>query len=660
MKHLSVLIAVLACALPAVQLKSGEADRNFHNFPEIRQTVTVEFATPEAAAKAALELCKLPDDRKIAFTVRADDANPRHQALALRLQKYGFKAGMLLNTVEERSLPQFKEALNAGTSAGNHTSDHFVLPELMPNSVYDQIAIHQAEVESKLDTCSVSFTLPFCQAETPLDPKAATYLAEALRRAGIFASTEGSNPYHFPEEAYFSSLRMRWFQGADSNPDPDAMEKSYQEAVAKAVNDPRVPRISYGMHTQYSDTGFDNLEKWLARHRDDADLWKCNENEYGAYRYSFHRAKPTAKVTGRTVTFTLNRISAADLGSDIPLSVRFSGKPQKVSIDGTRLIPSANGIYHLPAVGSLPKIVERTDGSGNCAKFPGLSGKLEFDQKANRLKLTLTNRTGKMLTHLTVRTLAPLFWESGIYHLDCGSLPDGKSVPWTIDLGSTVPDPLCAQGDFRFLARCDFELGGRAARLYVDGFYPNPAPEQDCPRDRALWVGPVANEKATPELLASLSMPSAPLPPFGERDNEKWMNINRFSPIYREFLINARYPSNAPGYGAYYKETRQYFGKHTGVRLFVMEFTAPEAGWATLVCRHWQTDLTEFHLNGKPGKFSWKNQWVANAECPIEVSKGVNRLLVVNPIKSDWLAMRLGVPIMVRQNKRNLRFSPLK
>lgn len=659
MKHRLAAIAVLAGALPAMQLRSGEAGGNFHNVPEVRQTVTVEFATPGAAAKAALELCKLPDDRKIAFTVRADDANPRHQALAQRLQKYGFKAGMLLNTVEERFVPQFKEALKAGTSAGNHTRDHLVLPELMPNSVYDQIVIHQAEVESKLDTCSVSFTLPFCHAETPLDPKAVTYLAEALRRAGIFASTEGSNPYHFPEAAYFSSLRMRWFQGADSNPDPDAMEKSYQEAVAKAVNDPQVPRISYGMHTQYSDIGFDNLEKWLARHRNDADLWKCNENEYGAYRYSFHRANPTAKVTGKTVKFTLNRISAADLGSDIPLSVRFSEKPQKASIDGTPLTPSANGIYHLPAVGTPPKTVGRIDGSGNCEKFPGLSGNLEFDRKANRLTLTLTNRTGKMLNHLTVRALAPLFWESGIYPLECRSLPDGQSVPWTIDLGPTVSDPLCAQGDFRFLARCDFELGGRAARLYVDGVYPNPVPEQDCPRDRARWVGPVPNEKITPELLASLSMPSAPLPPFGKPDNEKWTNINRLCPIYREFLINARYPSNAPGYGTYFKETRQYFGNRTGVRLFVMEFIAPAAGKATLVCRHWQ-DLTGFHLNGKPGKFSWKNQWVANAECPIDVNQGVNRLLIVNPVKSDWQAMQLGVPVTVRQNDRNLHVSPLK
>jgi len=124
-------------------------------------------------------------------------------------------------------------------------------------------------------------------------------------------------------------------------------------------------------------------------------------------------------------------------------------------------------------------------------------------------------------------------------------------------------------------------------------------------------------------------------------------------------LINARYPSNAPGYGTYFKETRQYFGNRTGVRLFVMEFIAPAAGKATLVCRHWQ-DLTGFHLNGKPGKFSWKNQWVANAECPIDVNQGVNRLLIVNPVKSDWQAMQLGVPVTVRQNDRNLHVSPLK
>lgn len=60
----------------------GLCAENPLGMPEYRQSLKLEFRTPEEARKAELKKMELPDGKKIAFSTRWDDTNNRHLKMA--------------------------------------------------------------------------------------------------------------------------------------------------------------------------------------------------------------------------------------------------------------------------------------------------------------------------------------------------------------------------------------------------------------------------------------------------------------------------------------------------------------------------------------------------------------------------------------------------
>ncbi len=639
-------LTVLFAALPAFCLGA----ENFYGFAQEQQRITAEFASEDAAKQAQILICPLPDDRKIAFTVRGDDTNGGHGKLAQTLAKYGFKAGFYLNDLDSKFVAGAgKDFLAAGSSAGNHTLSHPRLPDLLPNKIFSEIVLHQARIESSLNTCSVSFTLPFTVLDNPADPAGRTYTAEALRRAGILISGDGFD-HGLPPEEFFIANRLRWFNGADSNPQPAELEKAYQAAREVALKEPQPRIVAYGTHTQYNAAGLESLEKWLQMHKDDPEIWKCNPNEFAAYHYAAVHAAPQAQPEGKSSVFTLTRFHAADLGAEVPLCVRFSQPPQRVRIEGKEIAVSANGVYTLPATGKIPQRVGWVRGQGEDAKFPGVQVQLKYDEQADRLLLKLENRAAAELTDLNLRFVLPMCWKDGVSQQTVGRLAAGESKEVSVALGARQEARVYSDWDWPFICRLDFLQGETAGRIYVDLTKQRPLPDSDCPRDRVLVVGPVANAELTPQILAQLSQPQNALKDFGEKVSQKWRKYNYHAEGYQEFLANAVW-RGAPDkeYGQWNKETQEFFARKTpGSRLLVLDFEAPAAGEAVLFCPSHPTNLSLFYLNGEEKKFGWKNKWNAENECTIPVLAGRNRIVFVNPITSDWLARQFGMTVQVR------------
>lgn len=639
-------LTILFAALPA--FCSGA--ENYYGFARVQQRITAEFASEDAAKQAQILICPLPEERKIAFTVRGDDTNGGHGKLAQTLGNYGFKAGFYLNDVDEKFVGGAGENfLAAGSSAGNHTLSHPRLPDLLPNKIFSEIVLHQARIESRLNTCSVSFTLPFTVLDNPTDPAGRTYITEALRRAGITISGDGFD-HGLPPEEFFVANRLKWFNGADSNPQPAELEKAYQAAREVALKEQQPRIVAYGTHTQYSAAGLESLEKWLQMHKDDPEIWKCNPNEFAAYHYAALHAAPQAQPDGTSSVFTLTRFNAADLGAEVPLSVRFSQPPQRVRIEGKEIAASANGVYSLPAIGKTPQRVGWVRGQGQDAKFPGVQVQLKYDEQADRLLLKLENRTAAEVADLNLRFVLPLYWKDGVRQQALGRLTAGESKEVSVALGARQEARVYSDWDWSFICRLDFLQGESAGRIYVDLTQQRPLPDSDCPRDRVLVVGPIANTELTPQVLEHISQPQTALKDFGEKISQKWRKYNYQAEGYQEFLANAAWRGTPDKeHGQWNKETQEFFArKAPGSRLLVLDFEAPAVGEAVLFCPSHPTNLSQFYLNGEKKDFVWKNKWIAANECVIPVIAGRNRFVFVNPITSDWLAKQFGMTVQVR------------
>lgn len=636
---------------------------NFYGLPEYTQEITAEFLSEESAKQAQIVICPLPDDKKIAFSIRGDDSNGNHLALANILKKYGFKASFFLNEVDQKYADNIgRSFLTAGSSAGNHSLSHPRLPDLLPNKIYTEISTHQARIESQLDTTSVSFTLPFTVLDNPADTKSKGYIAEALRRAGIFVSADGFD-HGLPKEEFYTANRLKWFNGADSNPDPEQLEKAFQATRDLALHDPAYRCIFYGTHTQYNAPGLANLEKWLKIHQDDPEIWKCNANEFGAYHYSYLHANPQPEIKGKIVTFRITRFSAADLGAEVPLSVKFTQTPVLVDVNGKKIAPSPQGICDIPCLGKLPQKVGWVREEGTDTKFPGLKLKLQFDEAGNKLILSLSNKTDKPLTNIVTMFKLPLYWTEGVHHNTLEKLPSEQTKEFSIALGAKQKEAVYKEGDWQFLARIDFQQGESAGRIYVDTIKKRKISDFDCPRDRGIVVGPIPDSILTQDTLSQLSRPTSTLKNFGEKSNEKWVTMNYQAEGYREFLINAAYRGpQDKAYWQWAKETQPYFSKkEKGSRVFILDFEATTTGEAILFCPSHQNNLSQFYINGAPMKFSWKNKWIANPECSIPVKAGHNRLLFINPITSDWQAKQFGMTVKVYYptDKKDFNYLPI-
>ncbi len=433
--------------------------------PMYEQKLSVTFKTEAEAKAAAAAIETMPIGKKVAFSTRWDDSNPKHLEMIKTLAAQGYKASFYLNKLDGMDVVA-RETLKAGGNIGAHTMTHPHLPKLNENAIYGEIIGNRIQLECMADAPVTTFTLPFCDYKSPDDPAMPQKIGKALTQAGLLGS-----PEFWPDVASFYKLGKNEWVGSytfaidDRNP----QQKLFDEAIAKFTKQNGTkgfacgPHLTLGIHTwQNTAENFKKLEDIIATYAHRPEVWYCNENEYVGFRIQALNSKVERKaVKGKTVEFTVTRPEAFALGAAEPLCVKIPGAVSvaldDVSVKGTdevfaldapkgRIVPTRIDAVYAPAMISK--------------KFPELACVLKIDGKT--VTLTIENKGKQPLKDYLIMT--PRFSPSlkvPAQPVKPAVVKSGFAQTWSCELPKEFKGPLW------LVVQCDFTDEKGPARLYV-------------------------------------------------------------------------------------------------------------------------------------------------------------------------------------------------
>lgn len=603
-------------------------------FPEYLQIVTVKYASPEAAEKAELTFPGLPDEQELAFSTRWDDVNNRHLKMSELLKKHKMKGTFFLTRPGDSAYYEkiADKLLENGCAIGSHTITHPSLPQLIPNEAFRQMMQIRPELEANLDTCVVSFVLPGCALGSRIESQTAPVVGKTIQRCGYL-----SNPEFWPDNEKRYGLKpgtcfaTHLFDANDKNPTMERFEKGLKRQLEKIKKDPSVPHVTLGLHTWQNDKGFEVLDRIFAKYGHNPNWWYCHENEYAAYRYQhLHSKIEKAERNGSTVTYTIRRITPHHLGSDIPLSLKFSIPP--VSVEGSKAIAATRrGLYKLPhdEDRQLPQYVELIRNAENqplnaaifeSKKFPGLFLGLHWDEAKKQLQGFFLNRSRVPLKQIGKTIYFPMQWKTPVRSMKTWEILPGNrdTFLFTPPEEDKSPVPEFSEGTHLYVLQCDFLMDGKAQRLYATTEVRQPFIPAPCPRDTAVFMGPLPQKSITETLLAKLSVPGRKLENTGGKVTEIWQK-QAYKPEMKSYVVSAFGTDKA-----WLTEAYALFKEGKGEVLIALDFESPENGKTYQVfCR--PGSFREAWLNGQklPKLPKLSNTF------PIKTVKGLNRLIVV-------------------------------
>ncbi len=572
------------------------------NFREYTQEVTAEFATPDEARRATAEISKMPNGEELAFTSRWDDSNTNNVNMSATLKKSGIKGTFFLTSASDRYYKEYgSKLLTDGNSVGAHSMHHPILSSRHPAHISSQVMLIRPLLESKLNTTVNCFVLPFCNYSNGIDGRIPGQIRDAVLRAGFFCTPEPwlninktyecKNPRQFLATCYFSAN--------DRNPTEELFFNNLSRAVVNTKKAGNPPLITLGTHAWQKAEGFAVLERCFKKIRKN-NWWFCTVNEYAAYRYEYlHCPVSKGQVFGNKVNFTVRRIAPDELGVAMPLSLHFTLRPVKVTMNGQTVNVDKNDICKLPhnAAYKMPELIDYVHnpknavpakGIGNSAKFPGLEFAVHYEKNTRRVLCRLSNLADAELKNIRITLRLPLRWETGILTAKLNKLEDEFSRTWRFDPGRENNGDGYQSGNSVILAQCDFEMEGKAYRLYSDTVLAGETPKTVLGKS-IVSAGPFAVEKAQPDLLIRLSSPNGKLQHFGTAGYEKW----QFTTPAKDFH------DHAAVIGPRDRKTRDaakiFCGQGKGLRVSALDFTLPRT--EELVLEH-NFRASSVYLNG--------------------------------------------------------------
>lgn len=596
MKKFTVIIALL---LSFANLRAAFDDT-------YSQCISVEYGTPKEAQEAAAEIAKLPDGKKIAFSSRWDDTNPRHAATAETLAKCGIPATCYLvgNKFSKEMLAAVEKVFSLGGALGSHTLSHPHLEDRMPNEIFREIALERAVLESSFDTNVVAFVLPYMTYQSALDKNVTKYVGQSIVNAGyrITPETTPDNNAKFGlRDALLSSYT---FSINDRNPDREKLIKNIASA-RKMIENGYPPHLTLGIHSWQSDEGLARLGKYLEESAS-YDFWYCNENDFAAYRTQFLKSRiRRLSARGNISLFELTRPTATHIGSDIPLALKISGKPKSVKL-GSDNISQKNGFHNIPQyeVRKTPKKVELIEFDAESPKFAksekfdGLEFLFAFDRKNGKICVKFGGNSADKVSNFRVRWVVAPCFDTPI---------DGVAYKGERELSATLERNKLAdafdEGDMLAMAQCDFVLNGKPSRVWLATTTKRGVPDSDCPRDKAAQLGDFDASKVAPDFFAALAKPDAVLK---NLPDAKWRV--RPNKTLRPFIADFN------GYAYMKKYEKSDFGY-----AFCADFTAPRDADYTFFIN--KTPVKRLYINGK--------EIEPKSGAKYALNKGKNRVLAV-------------------------------
>lgn len=614
-------------------------------FPEYLQTITVKYASAEAAEKAKLTFPLLPEEQEIAFSTRWDDVNYRHLKMAQLLKKHGMKGTFFLTLPDAKYYRNIGEKLlENGCAIGSHTISHPSLPTLIPNEAFRQMMLIRPELESNLNTCVVAFVLPGCALGSRIENQTALTVGQTIQRCGYLSNPEfwNNNEKRYglkPGTCFATNL----FDANDRNPTMERFEKGLKRQLERVKKDPSNPHITLGLHTWQNDKGFEELDRIFTKYGHNPKWWYCTENEYAAYRYqALHSRIVSADRKGESVTYTIRRITPHHLGSEIPLSLKFSEAPLSVQAS-ERLSPVRKDLYKLPhdADRRIPQYIELIKNPSNqplntaifdSRKFPGLSVGLHWDESRQQLQGFILNRSRVPLRQIQKTIYFPMQWETPVRSMTSWEILPGNrdAFLFTPPAEDKHPDLSFIEGTHLYVLQCDFLMDGKPLRIYATAEVRQSVIPFPCSRDKAVFLGPVLPEIITDELLARLSVPGKKLEPVGTKSMEIWRKQADRQGV-KSYILNAFSTDKK-----WINETRELFKQKKGNQLIALDFESPEEGKSyQLFCS--PNHFREAWLNGE------KLPKLKN-KLPLKTRKGINRLILVRkPVNWPQTGLELAV-----------------
>ena len=468
------LAVIASLAFPAVSA----------DLPVYPVEVRVDCKSAEAAEKAELKFLPLPEGKKVAFSCRWDDSNPRHLLMRNLLKKHGYKATFYLH--DSGNKPFWEKAFPAlhsdGFTVGNHTWGHRELPNLTPAGILYEILGWSIRLECRARQPVNAFVVPYGKIHSQFFPNVPQTIGSCLKRAGLLGGPDRGPDMpkllHLPENEWFSSRIIR---PGDRNTKPEKFDADVERHLAEAKGKP--VHLTLGIHTLHSDADFLELEESLKKYAHCPDWWYCNENEYLAYSYMFRNAKIERKtVKGNQAVFQIMLPCPELLGSDFPLWAECGGK--QFPIRHTRKIPVKIGMANL---------------AGKCALYPDLSAKISW-LTSNKIRLTLDNAGAPLENVLLSLRLPPHFPETVLYR-NLDKITGKISIEWPVK-------PACQRrsaGKQLTALQLDFRRDGIQSRLWV-------VDQQEIRPETPVHPVHCSAKPFTVQDLEKIALPDAPLP----------------------------------------------------------------------------------------------------------------------------------------------------
>ena len=590
--------------------KSETVCRRIGKLPEYERILTVEYSSAKQAKRAQLTKRNLPPGKKIAFSLRWDDANPKHVRQYQAFHPYGFKANFYVCYRPEEF---FRPFLQGGCALGSHTLDHPYMIFSEPNEIFHQVMDMRLAVESAFHHCVNAFVMPaglgYGLSKTKSGPKVHHIMGEVLLRSGHLGSPakiglDLPSVYDVPGDRWFSSLT---FSPGDKDPDPARFREILEECLKRIETDEPYfgPYITMGNHSWQTEEGFRVLEKEIyGKYSNNPEWWYCTANDYFAHRYQFvHTRVEKLGVEGNRALFRITGSAAPELGSNVFMTLESDEPFRKASAGKAPVTVEGNCISlgHDPEH-DLPEFIE-TVPNHRIGKS-GLGADIRYEKKKGLFRVTLKNHGKKALRDLSlILRLPPLFRERGVLRDHAAVLAPGGEKTFLFAAGPESADPFLASGSMRVYFQADFRSGGKNGRVHCVFLSPRKILTSACPRDTVRILGPFPAETELPPGFAEkVSTPGKPLKDLDDTPAGKW------------------HAMTDPGHGILGMHPCAK-GLKTGeiVSLYLLEFEAPSAGMVNLF--RWRTAGRIF-LNGKEVPADPEKDLI-----PARAKKGWNRIL---------------------------------
>lgn len=499
------------------------------------QELSVEFASPEDAAKAQVAVTPVYQGKQWAFSARWDDNSANNIPVHDVMAKTGILGTFYIN--ESRgmfSADYAKKLTSEGLDIGGHTQTHRLLHALLPNEVFYEILANRVQREADTDKPMNAFAFPGGVWKDRADPISQPTITQSVLRSGFLICPYMEFALSNPDMPAGAMATGHQVGPGDHKVDAANFDKVMDRVLS--ARDARIKQtylIHMGVHARQVGEELKKLEGVFQKYAGKSDWWYCTMTDYAAYSRQVAETKiEPGAVEGAKRTFKIIRVAAGEVQSGIPITIEITGAAvasatgdgfecAKVDAVGRALFD-----LHHTAAHSGPTTIDAIDNKTNVAEpaytadAPAVRGWL-YRASDSQLKLTLQNTSGKTIESANVTLRLPPLYVEGVRKLSSIALAVGEKKDIDVPLGQMQADASFKEGKPYFVAEVDYRTGDTNARLYATTRLPHEG-TVPCLRDAARMVGPFVDGDVKFESLADVSKPGAAFTDPGTAANLKW------------------------------------------------------------------------------------------------------------------------------------------